>query len=412
MFPRSLVILGSTGSIGRNALAVVAAQPGRFSVQGLACGRNVRLLAEQAAALRPPFLAVLDEEARHSLEKCLPAGYRPEIFVGSAGYAALAGIPEATTVLSAQSGAAGLSGTLAACLAGKVVCLANKESLVLAGSLVRDICGVTGASVLPVDSEHNAVFQCLAGRGADVESIVLTASGGPFRGRTREELAHVTLEEALHHPNWSMGRKITIDSATMMNKGLEIIEAFHLYGMPCERIGVLVHPQSVVHSLVRLKDGALLAQLGAADMRLPLANCLLWPRLSDVQVAPLDLTRCGTLSFQPPDTEAFPCLALARRALAERGGMCVVLNAANEAAVDLFVQGRCTFSDIPRLIARALDAHAGTGPGHSPFCPPLGDVADGGRLHALVGELEARIADLDSRTRALVQNCKCGETQC
>ena len=404
-WPRSLVLLGSTGSIGRSTLAVAAAHPQDFRMVGFACARNVQRLAEQALAWRPPHLAVLDEESAVRLRALLPADYRPRILVGREGYAELASLPEASTVLSAQVGAAGLAGTLAAALAGKVICLANKESLVLAGDLVRRVCARTGAVVLPVDSEHNAIFQCLAGRGQEVERLILTASGGPFRGWTRETLAAVTPEQALKHPNWSMGAKITIDSATLMNKGLEVIEAYHLYGVPVERIKVLVHPQSVVHSLVEFHDGSQLAQLGTPDMRLAIAACLLWPRCVPVNVPPLDLT-AKALTFHEPDESAFPCLGLARQVLKNRGGRCVVLNAANEAAVDLFLNGRCAFMDIPRLINAALEAHGASNPGHQPFCTPPADAHSPNDADAAL-KLEAhtlaeRMQCLDRQSRELV----------
>ena len=403
--PRRLVILGSTGSIGRNALNTVQALPGFFSVQGLACARNVALLAQQANLLRPPYLAVLDNAARDALVALLPDNYRPEILMGSAGYASLAALPEATTVLSAQVGAAGLAGTLAAALAGKVICLANKESLVQAGSLVRDICARTGASILPVDSEHFALFQCLAGRGRDVANLVLTASGGPFRGRTAAGLANVTPADALRHPNWQMGAKITIDSATMMNKGLEVIEAYHLYGVTQEHIRVQVHPQSIVHSLVQFVDGSLLAQMGTPDMRLPIASCLAWPEVHDVQVPQLDLAQAASLTFHEPDMENFPCLALAWEALRQRGGMCVVLNAANEAAVELFLQGKIAFMDIPRLIRAAMQAHRATGQAvGTPFCPPLAGGTSADALATEVWALADRIGALDKKSRALVHD--------
>ena len=416
-WPRSLCILGSTGSIGRSALAVVASHPQAFRIVGLACARQIERLAEQAARWRPPYLAVLDEAAATGLKKLLPQGYAPTILVGREGYARMAALPEASTVLSAQVGAAGLDGTLAAALAGKVICLANKESLVLAGDLVRRICACTGAVILPVDSEHNAIFQCLAGRGQEVKRLILTASGGPFRGRSSEELRGITPAQALKHPNWSMGAKISIDSATLMNKGLEVIEAYHLYGTPAERIKVLVHPQSVIHSLVEFEDGTQLAQLGTADMRLAIANCLLWPRCLPVDVPPLDLTATA-LTFHEPDTEVFSCLDLARQSLAMRGGRCVVLNAANEAAVELFLEGRCAFLDIPRLIRAALKAHDASEPGHQPFCAPLeqGAAMPSDRMAALKSEahtLAERLTRLDRQSRELVRTlARDGESAC
>lgn len=362
-FPRSVALLGSTGSIGVSTLRVIERHPELFTVTALAGGRNIELLTEQALRWRPPYLGVQTEEGRAALRAKLPHDYRPEIVAGPEGYAALAALPEASTVLSAQMGAAGLRATWAAALAGKVICLANKESLVLAGAMLRDLCARSGAVILPVDSEHNAVFQGLQGRDpATVKRIILTASGGPFRGRDRAFLATVTPEQALRHPNWSMGAKITIDSASMMNKGLEVIEAHHLYGLPPERIGVLVHPQSLVHSLVEYADGSLMAQAGTPDMRLPIAYCLEWPLCLDAGVPPLDLARAGALTFEEPDLLSFPCLDLARRTIGQGSALPVALNAANEAAVAAFLAGGIGFMDIPDLIGRALDACAAPDP--------------------------------------------------
>lgn len=408
--PRSLVILGSTGSIGRNALAVVEADPGFFCVQGLAGGRNAELLAEQAARFRPQALAVQDASVAARLRNLLPAQYTPQIFIGPEGYAQLAALPDVSTVLSAQAGAAGLAGTLAAAMAGKVICLANKESLVLAGSLVRDICARTGASILPVDSEHNALFQCLAGRGQEIKKLILTASGGPFHGKNPEELRHVTAAQALNHPNWRMGAKISIDSATMMNKGLEVLEAHHLYNVPRERIEVLVHPQSVVHSLVELHDGSLLAQLGTPDMRMAIAHCLLWPHCANTGVTPLDLATIGSLTFSAPDHTAFPCLGLAYRALAEHDGLSVVLNAADEAAVELFLEGRCSFQDISRLITAVMDTAAASLHTGVPLCPPLTgslQVNDALALRREVHIFMERIEHLDKQSREQVFQRAC-----
>ena len=355
-FPRPVVLLGSTGSIGVNTLRVVEKHPDLFRIVALAGGRNVERLTAQALRWRPPYLGIRTEEGRAALRAALPADYRPEIMVGPEGYAALSSLPEASTVLSAQMGAAGLRATLAAANAGKVICLANKESLVLAGHMLRETCARTGAVILPVDSEHNAVFQGLRGRNpTTVKRIILTASGGPFRGKNRDFLATVTPAQALRHPNWSMGAKITIDSASMMNKGLEIIEAHHLYGLPLDRIGVLVHPQSLVHSLVEFEDGCLMAQAGTPDMRTPIAYCLAWPRCLDAGVPPLDLARSGALTFEEPDLHSFPCLELACRTIGRGSALPVVLNAANEAAVEAFLSERIGFMAIPDLISRALD---------------------------------------------------------
>ncbi len=370
---RSLVILGSTGSIGRSALAIAQANPETIRVCGLACARSVNRLAEQADMFRPAHLAVLDEDCAAALKRLLPAGYAPHIHVGKEGYRALASLEEADTVLSAQAGTAGLAGTLAAALAGKVICLANKESLVQAGDLLRLVCDRTKASILPVDSEHFALFDCLCGREDDAQSLVLTASGGPFRGRKAEELETVTPAQALRHPNWNMGAKITIDSATLMNKALELIEACQLYGLSPDRVQVLVHPQSIVHSLVQFKDGSLLGQLATPDMRLPIGNCILWPRVEKSHIAPLSLAAIGTLTFAEVDNAVFPAIELARKAMQVRSGMSIVLNAADEAAVQVFLEGRCSFPDITRSVAAAMENHlmgiraAGRG-ASTPFC--------------------------------------------
>ncbi len=362
-FPRRTVLLGSTGSIGVNALRVIEAHPELFRVEALAGGRNAVLLAEQARKHRPPLLGVLDAATADALTSLLPRDYHPRIEVGKDGYKRLARLPEADTVLSAQAGSAGLAATAAAAEAGKIICLANKESLVLAGNLLRETCAGSGAVILPVDSEHNAVFQLLRGRDpASVISIVLTASGGPFRGRNRRQLADVTPEQALCHPNWNMGAKITVDSATLMNKGLEVIEAHHLYGLPEQAVGVLVHPGSLVHALVNFADGSLTAHLGSPDMRMPIAHCLTWPCCLDVGVAPLNLAEIANLTFEEPDLASFPCLDLARRALREGQGKCVTLNAANECAVEAFLHKRIGFLDIPMLIEYALEKDSASEP--------------------------------------------------
>lgn len=363
-FPRQVCLLGSTGSIGTNALRVLDSHPELFSVIALAAGRNVSLLAKQAEQWHPAWLAVQDEDSAQKLTDLLAPckkEYQPKILFGQEGYARVASLPEVSTVLSAQMGAAALRPTLAAAQAGKVICLANKESLVLAGQLLRQTCQKTGAVILPVDSEHNTIFQLLRNRNPEqVQKLILTASGGPFRGKTHKELQKVTKEQALKHPSWSMGAKITIDSATMMNKGLEMIEAWHLFGMPSEKIAVLVHPQSIIHSLVEFTDGSQTALLATPDMRLPLSYCLSWPLLPDVKVAPLKLSAIKTLTFEEPDPKSFPCLDLAREVLTKQSrdhlsAVAVVLNAANEVAVNAFLQDRIGFMDIPALIADALD---------------------------------------------------------
>ncbi|CAM2059616.1 1-deoxy-D-xylulose 5-phosphate reductoisomerase [Desulfovibrionales bacterium] len=354
-FPRRLVLLGSTGSIGVSALKVVATHGEDFRIVALAGARNVRCLAEQAHRFRPRWLGVIDFASATALKLLLPAGYAPEILVGPEGYAHLARLPEADIVLSAQVGAAGLAATLAAAEAGKWIALANKESLVLAGDLIRTACHRSGAVLLPVDSEHNALFQILVGQGFDaIAALVLTASGGPFRGRSREELAQVTPAQALAHPSWSMGAKVSVDSATLMNKGLECIEAHNLYGFPAAAIEVVVHPQSVVHSLVEYRDSSFIAQLGPPDMQIPIAYCLSWPRRLYHDLKRLCLAELSIMTFEAPDLEAFPCLALALQALDAGPVMAIVLNAANEVAVELFLAGQIGFMDIPDIVSKAM----------------------------------------------------------
>ncbi len=360
-FPRTVTILGSTGSIGRNALRVVEQNMEHFQVVALAGARNVDMLARQAAVWRPSYLGVLEPEGAERLRSLLPLGYDPEIVVGQEGYVALATLPEVSLVLAAQVGAAGLRPSLAAAGAGKIVALANKESLVLAGELFRTVCASSGAVILPVDSEHNALFQTLMGHDIrHLRKLVLTASGGPFRGRSYQDLEHVTAHDALKHPNWSMGAKITIDSATLMNKGLEFIEAHMLYGIPPEDIQVVVHPQSIIHSLVEYHDGSLLAHLGMPDMRIPIAYCMAFPQRLPLPMEPLNLLRCGPLTFEEPDLAAFPCLDLAMQTLdpALGGqGQRVVLNAANEMAVAAFLEERIGFNQIPALLRTCLERY-------------------------------------------------------
>ena len=407
---RNLVILGATGSIGTNALKVVESHPERFCIQGLACARNVTRLAEQAAVFRPPYLAVLDEESASALAALLPQGYTPKLLTGEKGYRRLAALDEADTVLSAQAGSAGLKGTLSAVLAGKVVCLANKESLVLAGDMIRHICRQRGASILPVDSEHFALFDCLSGRGEDAESLILTASGGPFRGKKLQDLAGVTPAQALKHPNWNMGAKITIDSATLMNKALEFIEACQLYGVSPDKVQVLIHPQSIIHSLVVFRDGSQLAQLAVPDMRLPIGSCMLWPDVERPLVEPLSLARAGNLSFFEVDNATFPSIELARKAMQVRGGMSVVLNAADEAAVELFLNGRCSFTDITDCVTQAMENHlcsmrSGGTEKNAPFslsCDMLS--MKGAELEEACWEKVQAIEALCTRTAAFVQN--------
>jgi 1-deoxy-D-xylulose-5-phosphate reductoisomerase len=357
---RTVTVLGATGSIGRRTLELVSAFADDFRVGGLAArGSNIPLLAEQVRAHRPQAVAVLERDAVDRLAGELGSP-RPEILAGPEGLAALAAEVPADIVLSALVGAAGLVPTLAAIRAGRPVALANKEPLVMAGALVTRAARERGVRLLPVDSEHSAIFQCLAGAAPrEVRRIVLTASGGPFRGWARAALLGVTAQEALRHPTWRMGAKITIDSATLMNKGLEVIEAHWLFGLPLERIDVVVHPQSIVHSMVEFVDRSVIAQLGMPDMGIPILFALAYPARLPCPAPALDLVKVGALSFEAPDEAAFPCLALAREAGRAGGAAPLVLNAANEVAVAGFLDGRCGFLDIPRLIGEALSTHAG-----------------------------------------------------
>jgi 1-deoxy-D-xylulose-5-phosphate reductoisomerase len=356
---RTLAILGSTGSIGTSALRVVAKNTGDLKVVALAGARNVALLARQAETFRPAYLGVLDEDKAEELRALLPGGYAPRILVGQNGYTAMATLPEADLILAAQVGAAGLVPALAAARAGKVLCLANKEALVLAGDLFRRTCQASGAVILPVDSEHNALFQAYAGHeGRQACRLILTASGGPFRAKSLQEIQAATPAQALKHPNWSMGAKISIDSATMMNKGLEIIEAVHLYGASLDEVDVVVHPQSIVHSLVEYEDGSQLAHLGMPDMEIPIGYCLGYPHRLNIGLERLDLAKVGTLTFETPDLVRFPCLNLAREALSAGPSHPVVLNAANEIAVQAFLDSRISFPGIARLIEQMLAKHS------------------------------------------------------
>ncbi len=358
--PRQVAVFGATGSIGASALDVIARHPDRYQVSVLAAGRQVDALVALCAVHRPAHAVIADEALYAALRDGLrDAGLATQAHAGAVALDQLAASDACDTLVAAIVGAAGLSSTLAAAAAGKRILLANKESLVLAGELLMRQAAAGGAEIIPIDSEHSAIFQCLRSRdasldGAGVRRIILTASGGPFRGRTREQLAQVTPAQAVAHPKWSMGPKISVDSATLMNKGLEVIEAHHLFGVPGERIDVLVHPQSLVHSLVEFVDGSTLAQMGLPDMRTTLAVGLGWPQRIDSGVGGLDLLTQGRLDFEAPDTEAFPCLTLAWQAMAAGGTAPAILNAANEVAVSAFLQGRAAFLAIPALVANAL----------------------------------------------------------
>ena len=355
---KRLAILGSTGSIGQSALAVVDAHTDRLEVVGLAAGENAARLAEQIARYRPRVVAMSSGLALDRLRSTASLANVTVSGAGRDGLVAVASHPDVDLVLCASSGTDALEAVLAAIDLGKTIALANKEILVMAGGIVTEAARRHGVAILPVDSEHNAIHQCLHGRtAADVKRLVLTASGGPFRGRTAAELSQVSAQDALKHPTWRMGRKITIDSATLMNKGLEVIEAHWLFGMRADQIDVVIHPQSVVHSMVELVDGSIIAQLGVTDMRLPIQYAFSHPDRWGTALPSLDLARVGPLEFDAPDTGVFPCLRLAYRALEAEGSLAVVLNAANETAVALFLDGRLGFPSIAQIIERTMDSH-------------------------------------------------------
>jgi 1-deoxy-D-xylulose-5-phosphate reductoisomerase len=354
---KRIAILGSTGSIGRSALAVVDAHADRLQVVALAAGRNAALLAEQVGRHRPAMIGVASVAVRDELTRHLDADSRRTVVAGGESLVAVATHPDIDLVLCASSGSAALEAVLAAIEAGKTVALANKEILVMAGRLMVEAARRRGVAILPVDSEHNAIHQCLHGRPRDeLRRLILTASGGPFRALSESELAGVTPEAALRHPTWQMGPKVTIDSATLMNKGLEVIEAHWLFGVGARQIDVVIHPQSTVHSLVELCDGSVIAQLGVADMRLPIQYAFSYPERWAGPLPSLDLARLGALEFCVPDRQRFPCLRLAYEALEAGGAAPVVLNAANEVAVEAFLAGRLSFPGIPRLVEHMLTA--------------------------------------------------------
>ncbi|SAI02375.1 1-deoxy-D-xylulose 5-phosphate reductoisomerase [Bordetella ansorpii] len=377
-----VVVLGSTGSIGVSTLDVIARHPERMSVYALSAHSRMEQLAEQAAASRAAVVVVPDDAARARFLAAWngSAGQRPEVRVGAQALADTAADSRCDTVMAAIVGAAGLPSALAAAQAGKRVLLANKEALVAAGPLFMNAVRASGAELLPIDSEHNAIFQCLphgarasapTEPAAGVRRLLLTASGGPFRRADPADLESVTPEQACAHPNWSMGRKISVDSATMLNKGLEVIEAHWLFAMPPERIEVVVHPQSVIHSMVEYEDGSVLAQLGQPDMRTPIAYALGFPERIASGVGGLDLARLGRLDFEAPDFDRFPCLRLSFEALRAGQAASVALNAANEVAVQAFLEGRLRYTWIPRVIQAALEWQAGRS---SVTLASLGDV--------------------------------------
>jgi len=356
---KRIAILGSTGSIGRSALQVVEQFPDRLQVVALAAGRNIDLLAEQIHRFRPRLAAVFDLQLAKDLTSRLQPGIEVEVVAGSQGYQQVASCAEAEMILSSMVGAAGLIPTLSAIRAGKDVALANKETLVMAGALVMGEVRRSQVELLPVDSEHNAIFQAMEGhRREDLKRILLTASGGPFLNMPKEQLESVTPTQALAHPNWAMGPKISIDSATLMNKGLEVIEAKWLFDLPVEKIDVHVHPQSIVHSMVEYVDGSVIAQMGIPDMRIPIAYALAYPERLELDLPRLDFFTVQSLTFQEPDLNRFPCLKLAFAACKAGGTMPAVLNAANEVAVQAFLDSRIPFSGIPRLVNKAMEEHA------------------------------------------------------
>ena len=380
MTRRKISILGATGSVGTSTLDLVERHPDRFEVVALTAARNVAALADAATRTRAKLAVIDGEKLLPELESrlkgsgCRAAAGRDALAEAAAG--------EAEWVMAAIVGCAGLGPVMAALEAGRTVALANKESLVTAGALMIDAAHRSGATILPVDSEHNAIFQCLAdNRSCDIARLVLTASGGPFLGWNREQMAAATPEQAVAHPNWSMGAKISVDSATMMNKGLELIEAHHLFGLPSERIDILAHPQSVVHSMVEYVDGSVLAQLGSPDMRIPIAYALAWPERMETPAEKLDLARIGSLTFDAPDLERFPALRVARQALESGGAAPALLNAANEEAVAAFLNRRIGFLDIVRTVEEVL-----------------------ARADAVMPRSIAEVIDIDVKARALAKN--------
>ncbi|MBQ6430973.1 MAG: 1-deoxy-D-xylulose-5-phosphate reductoisomerase [Oscillospiraceae bacterium] len=352
---KRLSILGSTGSIGRQTLEVVETM-NDVRVAALTAGANTELMARQCRQFHPELAVMATEEAAVDLRQRL-AGEKIRILSGMDGLIAAAELDGADTVVTAVVGMVGLRPTLAAIRKRKRIALANKETLVCAGELVMAAARESGAEIVPVDSEHSAIFQCLMGSRdkSEIRRLILTCSGGPFFGKTPEELRNVTKSDALKHPNWKMGNKITIDCATLMNKGLEVIEAMRLYDLPLSKVDVVIHRQSIVHSLVEFRDGAVMAQLGVPDMRIPIRLALTYPYRAENPAPPLDLLHCGELTFAEPDEEAFPCLKLAKEAAARAGNACAVMNGANEAAVAKFLHDEIGFYDIPRLVRHAMD---------------------------------------------------------
>ena len=384
-----VTILGATGTIGVNTLDVIARHPDKYQVFALSCAHRWQSLLAQCLATHPRYAVVLDAQAADQLRAALvAAGEQTEVLSGESGLVEIAQHAECDAVMAAIVGAAGLAPTIAAAQAGKRVLLANKEALVMAGRFFMQAIRDNGAELLPIDSEHNAIFQCMpagyqAGRPpADVRRLLLTASGGPFRQRDPADLVSVTPEQAIAHPNWSMGPKISVDSATMMNKGLELIEACWMFDVSPDRVQVVIHPQSIIHSMVEYEDGSTLAQMGNPDMRVPIANGLSWPNRVSSGVSPLNVFSCGPLTFEEPDLRRFPGLKLAMDAARQGGAAPIILNAANEVAVEAFLQRRIGFMAIIDVISATLDA-------------------------GIAGEPDSleQVKDIDEQTRALAQRC-------
>mgnify|MGYP002573204214 CR=1 FL=1 len=371
---KKIAILGSTGSIGTQTLEVVR-ENGDIEVLGLAAGSNISLLEEQIREFQPKLVAVWDEKKAAEL-KIKVQDLDVKIVTGMDGLIEVSVMEEVEILLTAVVGMIGIRPTVEAIKAGKDIALANKETLVTAGHIIMPLAKEMGVSILPVDSEHSAIFQSLQGcrDEKEVRRLILTCSGGPFFGRTHEELEQVRPEDALKHPNWSMGAKITIDSATLMNKGLEVIEAMRLYRLPLRQVDAIIHRQSIVHSLVEYRDGAMIAQLGTPDMKLPIRYAFTWPNRAESPDEPLDLLRCGDLTFHAPDLDAFPCLRIARECAKTGGTACAIMNGANEEAVGLFLRREIGFNDIPRLIEDALSRVA------VKYGPGLADILEADRL--------------------------------
>jgi 1-deoxy-D-xylulose-5-phosphate reductoisomerase len=355
---KKIAILGSTGSIGVNAIRVIQANPEKYQVTALAAGKNIRLLLEQIKRFRPLAVAVMEETAANELKAQMTNSGRPEIFFGTEGFIRLATMTEVDTIISAMAGAAGLLPTYSGIKAGRNIALANKETMVMAGSLVMAEARKHGVSILPIDSEHSAILQSLQGHPReDLRRVILTASGGPFRDLSLEEMSKVTPAQALNHPNWNMGPKVSIDSSTMMNKGLEAIEAKWLFDLKMDQISILIHSQSIVHSMVEYKDGSIISQMGVPDMIIPISFALSFPHHLKTRVPPLELEKIGILSFEKPDMKRFRCLDLALKAAEIGGSMPAVLNGANEIAVESFLKGNIGFLDIPDLIEKTMASH-------------------------------------------------------